>query len=54
VREISSLGLWRGEPVEATFSDALLARGGRGGCAVIVQQGMYGPVLGAARLALAR
>ena len=53
VRETSSLGVWRGEPVEVTLSEAQLARDGADGCAVIVQQGMYGPVLGAARLDLA-
>jgi len=52
VREISSLGVWRGEPVEATLSEAQLARGGRSGCAVIVQRDMHGPILGAAQLAL--
>lgn len=52
VREISSLGVWRGEPVEATLSEAQLARGGRTGCAVIVQRDMHGPILGAAQLAL--
>lgn len=53
VREISSLGVWSGEPVEVTLSEAQLARDGGTGCAVIVQQGMYGRVLGAARLDLA-
>jgi hypothetical protein len=52
VVETSSLGVWSGEPVEVTLSEAQLARGG-GGCAVIVQQGAYGPVLGAASMALA-
>jgi hypothetical protein len=52
VLETSSLGVWSGEPVEVTLSEARLARDG-GGCAVIVQQGAYGPVLGAASIALA-
>ena len=52
VRETSSLGVWRGEPVEVTLSNAQLARGGSAGCAVIVQQGLHGRVLGAARLDL--
>lgn len=49
VREFSSLGVWRGEPVEITLSERQLALGGRAGCAVIVQKGMHGPVLGAAK-----
>jgi hypothetical protein len=53
VRETSSLGVWRGEPVEVTLSEAQLLRGGSGGCAVIVQEGLYGRVLGAAKLTLA-
>ena len=53
VVETSSLGVWSGEPVEVTLSEAQLARGGGAGCAVIVQEGMYGRVLGAARMDLA-
>jgi hypothetical protein len=53
VVETSSLGVWSGAPVEVTLSEAQLVRGGGGGCAVIVQEGLYGRVLGAARLDLA-
>ncbi|NIA71100.1 DUF1223 domain-containing protein [Pelagibius litoralis] len=52
VREYRKLGRWTGEAMEFSL-DIAAARGeGRGGCAVIVQAGTTGPVLGAAILDL--
>lgn len=45
VRELVSLGEWSGEAAELP-----LDFGGRDGCAVILQQGQAGPVLGAAMM----
>ena len=54
VREVRNLGLWRGREMEIALSPADLNRGGPDGCVVIVQRGMYGPVLGAAKMELGR
>jgi hypothetical protein len=50
VRELTNLGLWRGEAKEIAYMADELAKGGRTGCAVIVQQGSHGPILGAAAI----
>ena len=48
VRELTPLGTWTGE-AKAFAVDLAAARAkGRGGCAVLVQQGRGGPILGAA------
>ncbi|HIP78736.1 MAG TPA: DUF1223 domain-containing protein [Kiloniellaceae bacterium] len=52
VREFRKLGRWTGEAMEFPLDFAAAQRDGRGGCAVIVQAGTTGPVLGAAILDL--
>ena len=52
VRDYHSLGLWRGGPMEIALSREALMEGGRDGCAVIVQQHRFGPIVGAANLNL--
>ena len=48
VRELTALGSWSGEARSIPLDFATAKAEGRGGCAVIVQQGRGGPVLGAA------
>ena len=48
VRELRPLGTWTGEAKVFALELAAARSEGRGGCAVIVQQGRGGPVLGAA------
>ena len=52
VREFERLGTWTGARLEIPLNMAEAAARGRYGCAVIVQQGRNGPVLGAASLVL--
>jgi hypothetical protein len=52
VRELSRIGTWRGARLEIPFDMTAAAAQGRDGCAVIVQQGPAGPVLGAAAVPL--
>ncbi|WP_299614937.1 thioredoxin family protein [Pelagibius sp.] len=52
VREYRTLGQWSGAAMEFPIDIAAARSEGRGGCAVIVQQGTSGPVLGAAILDL--
>ncbi len=54
VRTIRRLGTWTGKPFEVTVSLGELAQQGDMGCAVLVQQGDVGPILGAARLMVPR
>lgn len=48
VRELISLGTWNGEAKNFPLDFAKARAEGRGGCAIIVQDGRGGPVLGAA------
>jgi hypothetical protein len=48
VRELIALGTWSGEASSFDLDFAGTKAAGRGGCAVIVQQGRGGPILGAA------
>jgi len=50
VRELTNVGLWRGEAMEIAYMQEDLTKGGRDGCAVIVQQDGHGPILGAAAM----
>ena len=52
VREYKTLGRWTGAATEFPLDIAAARSQGRGGCAVIVQSGTNGPVLGAAILDL--
>ena len=52
VREYRKLGTWTGEAMEFPIDIAAARAEGRGGCAVIVQSGTTGPILGAAILDL--
>jgi len=52
VRELSRIGTWHGERLEIPFDMTAAAAQGRDGCAVIVQQGPIGPILGAAAIPL--
>lgn len=52
VRELTNLGLWRGEAMEIAYKTEDLTKGGRTGCAVLVQQGSHGPMIGAAAMDL--
>ena len=53
VRELTNIGLWRGEAMEIAFSLGDLAKGGRDGCAIIVQLGGHGAIIGAAEMMFA-
>src|SRR3546814_4324463 len=46
VRELTALGTWYGEAKNFPLDFAQAKAAGRGGCAVIVQQGRAGPLLG--------
>ena len=48
VRELVDLGTWIGEAMEIPLDLSAAAAQGRAGCAVLVQQGRTGPILGAA------
>jgi hypothetical protein len=48
VRELVDLGTWTGEAMEIPLDLSDAAALGRAGCAVLVQQGRTGPILGAA------
>jgi hypothetical protein len=52
VRELTTLGTWTGEEKSFPLDLAAARAEGRGGCAVIVQQGRGGPVIGAAMIDL--
>ena len=45
VREVKKIGVWTGDPV--TLTAELPAKVGHDACAVIVQSGVTGPVIGA-------
>ncbi len=47
VRELEEIGRWHGEEMVVPLDLAAAAARGRNGCAVIVQRGRTGPVLGA-------
>lgn len=50
VRDIRNLGLWRGQQMEIALSTDDLWNNGPDRCAVILQRGGHGPVIGAAEL----
>ncbi len=52
VRSFERIGTWTGERLEIPLDLSAASARGRDGCAVIVQQGRYGPVLGAAAMNL--
>ena len=52
VRDIERIGRWRGPAAEFPLAMADLSAGGRDGCAVLVQIGDQGPVIGAAQMKL--
>jgi len=52
VREMHQLATWNGQAVELALDLEAARAQGRGGCAIIVQQGRTGPVLGAAEMKL--
>ncbi len=50
VRDLRNIGLWRGEAMEIAFMQEDLAKGGRDGCAIIIQLGGHGAIIGAASM----
>jgi hypothetical protein len=50
VRDLVKVGTWTGEAMEIPVDLAAAVAQGRDGCAVIVQQGRTGPILGAAAM----
>lgn len=54
VRAVREIGRWTGAATEIRVKIAELVADGRDGCAVVVQQGSGGPILGAASLRFAR
>ena len=52
VRRFERLGTWMGERTEIPLDLSAAAARGHDGCAVIVQQGRYGPILGAIAMPL--
>lgn len=53
VRELVELAVWTGERLEIPVDPEQMAARGRAGCAVLVQQGRTGPILGAAAVMVA-
>ena len=53
VREFVRLGTWTGERMEFPLDLADALARGRAGCAVLVQQGQTGPIIGAVSMPLA-
>jgi len=54
VRELIKVGNWTGAPLAVPLDLAAAADAGRDGCAVIVQEGLAGPVLGAIKMLVPR
>ena len=54
VRTMKQVGVWRGGEMKIKLSLDIPGAKGRDGCAVIVQQGGSGPILGAITFALPR
>ena len=54
VRVLKRIGSWSGDPVKIDLSLKDLGAEGRDGCALIVQQGGNGPILGAVSFPLPR
>jgi hypothetical protein len=52
VREIAPVGLWQGKPLMLKLSRAAIVPADAEGCAVLIQQGDGGPIIGAAWLGL--
>ena len=52
VRELEELAVWTGERLEIPVDLARAAALGRDGCAILVQQGRTGPIIGAAAMPL--
>ena len=52
VRELEELAVWSGERLEIPVDLARVAALGRAGCAILVQQGRTGPIIGAAAMPL--
>ena len=52
VRELVDLGTWRGERMEIAVDLAAARARGRAGCAVLLQQGETGPILGSVAMSL--
>lgn len=50
VRELKSLGAWTGKAQTIALTKADLAKGGSDGCAVFLQAGEGGPILGGAQM----
>jgi len=50
VRQLQSVGTWTGQPLSIHLTRADLTVSGSDGCAVLLQQGSSGPILGAAQL----
>jgi hypothetical protein len=54
VRDLVKVANWTGEPLAVPLDLAAAADAGRDGCAVIVQEGIAGPVLGAIKMLVPR
>jgi hypothetical protein len=52
VRELEELAVWTGDRLEIPLDLARVAALGRAGCAILVQQGRTGPIIGAAAMPL--
>ncbi len=50
VRRLTAIGTWTGLPMEVPLDLDRAAAEGRDGCAIIVQQGRTGPILGAIKM----
>ena len=50
VRELVEVGVWHGAALDVALDLEGAAERGRAGCAVLVQLGRHGPILGAARI----
>ena len=50
VRELTPIGMWKGQAMELTLPKSDLLTRGFEGCAALLQAGDGGPILGAARM----
>ena len=51
---MTPVGTWRGKEVTLSLMLADFGAAGRAGCAILVQQRNFGPILGAATISLAK
>jgi hypothetical protein len=54
VRELTAVGMWSGQPTRIQLQNAAIVRSSNERCAVFLQQGATGPIIGAAWMTVGR